>query len=60
MAPYIIHYWVVVLQYQNSGYVGHYTLSVLGLKITTFVPALDPCPMELDELVLRPAPLRST
>ena len=26
MAPYLIHYWVVVFQSQNSGYVGHYTL----------------------------------
>ena len=36
MAPYLIHYWVVVFQSQNSGYVGHYNLSLLSLKFTTF------------------------
>ena len=32
----------------------------LRFKITTFVPTLDPRPMEVEELVLRPDPLCST
>ena len=60
MAPELIHYWVVVFQSQNNGYVGEYTLALLDLKTTMFVPALDPHPMVLEELVLCPAPLCST
>ena len=42
---------------QNSGYVGHYTMSLLSLKLLCSVSALVLRPMEFKVLVLCPDPL---